>query len=410
MDKQMQGLLAQANPQLGRILDQEAQQKAQQARMQGANYGNDAMGRFLSAYSGAARSATEGGRELGNAVMGNKPAMGRNEQMAVQAKEKREAELASLREQATNAIYATPALNEEAASNLLMAIQKDPTGKRAEQVINKYGLPDAPQNTAADFIKTVQLGVNNGSITAESGIAAIEAEQNQNGSGRDLLKYPSKEAETAAEKDLSAKDTERYNNLLDETATLRRKNLEIKTITQLLDSVKPTAGAAAQINAIFKDVFGTQNTESVLKARIETLRVAQAIGNLPPGVATDKDVELVLKGTLPSTANPEALKEWFAALNRLNSVAIEESSAQLEYYDKKGSLKGYFTERKEFNRKRAEKQANERQAELDAIVATRAEKIAKAKAMEQAAKAKEGREVNSLRERQNIETDFFGRF
>ena len=37
-------------------------------------------------------------------------------------------------------------------------------------------------------------------------------------------------------------------------------------------------------------------------------------------------------------------------------------------------------------------------------------KIAKAKAMEQAAKAKEGREVNSLREGQNIETDFFGRF
>ena len=83
----MQGLLAQANPQLGRILDQEAQQKAQQARMQGANYGNDAMGRFLSAYSGAARSATEGGRELGNAVMGNVPAMGRREQMAVQAQQ-----------------------------------------------------------------------------------------------------------------------------------------------------------------------------------------------------------------------------------------------------------------------------------------------------------------------------------
>ena len=90
----MQGLLAQANPQLGRILDQEARQKAQQARMQGANYGNDAMGRFLSAYSGAARSATEGGRELANNVMGNQPAMGRNEQMAVQAQQAQESEQA----------------------------------------------------------------------------------------------------------------------------------------------------------------------------------------------------------------------------------------------------------------------------------------------------------------------------
>ena len=93
MNADIKGLLAQANPQLGRLLDEEARQKAQQARMQGANYGNDAMGRFLSAYSGAARSATEGGRELANSVMGNKPAMGRNEQMAVQAQQAQEAEL-----------------------------------------------------------------------------------------------------------------------------------------------------------------------------------------------------------------------------------------------------------------------------------------------------------------------------
>lgn len=93
MNADIKGLLAQANPQLGRLLDEEARQKAQQARMQGANYGNDAMGRFLSAYSGAARSATEGGRALANNVMGNKPAMGRNEQMAVQAQQAKEAEL-----------------------------------------------------------------------------------------------------------------------------------------------------------------------------------------------------------------------------------------------------------------------------------------------------------------------------
>ena len=91
MNADIKGLLAQANPQLGRLLDEEARQKAQQARMQGANYGNDAMGRFLSAYSGAARSATEGGRALANNVMGNKPAMGRTEQMAIQAQQTQQA-------------------------------------------------------------------------------------------------------------------------------------------------------------------------------------------------------------------------------------------------------------------------------------------------------------------------------
>lgn len=96
MDKQIQGLLGQANPQLARLLDEQERQKAQQARMQGANYGNDAMGRFLSAYSGAARSATEGGRELVNNVMGKERGMGVREQAAVQAEQGQEAEQAKL--------------------------------------------------------------------------------------------------------------------------------------------------------------------------------------------------------------------------------------------------------------------------------------------------------------------------
>ena len=125
---------------------------------------------------------------------------GANEQAAVQRQQTQAKNLESLKEEAKNAIYSTPALGEEAASNLLMAIEKDPTGKRAEQVIKKYGMPDAPQNTADAFIKSVQLGINNGSISAESGIAAIEAEQQQSGSGRDKLEFTSKGAEQAAEK------------------------------------------------------------------------------------------------------------------------------------------------------------------------------------------------------------------
>lgn len=399
------GLLTQnMSPEQARLLDQQLRDK----QFQGQQYGGRTGG-FMTAASGAIQGAAKAGQGLSGMLTG-KTYTGANEQAAVQRQQTQAKNLESLKEEAKNAIYSTPALGEEAASNLLMAIEKDPTGKRAEQVIKKYGMPDAPQNTADAFIKSVQLGINNGSISAESGIAAIEAEQQQSGSGRDKLEFTSKGAERAAEKDLSAKDKERYNNLLDETNELKRKNIETATITQLLDTIKPTAGAAAQVESLFKNVFGTQDTASVLRARIEALRVAQSIGNLPPGVASDKDIELVLSGTLPSTANPEALKEWFAALNRLNNLAIEESEAQLKYFDDKGSMKGYYTERRDFNRKRAEKQAAERQAELDAIVATRAEKIAKAKAMQQATLEREQRAVSSLKEDKNIETDFFGRF
>lgn len=85
MDKSTMGLIAQANPQLARLLDQQEAQKAQQARMQPTNYGNDAMGRFLTAASGASRAMTEGGRNAANVVMGREAPVGPREQQALQA-------------------------------------------------------------------------------------------------------------------------------------------------------------------------------------------------------------------------------------------------------------------------------------------------------------------------------------
>lgn len=351
------------SPDQAKLLDDQLRQQSLQQGV--TNYGSDPMGKFLTAASGAQRASAGFGMAAERAIAGRQ--MGANEQGAVQAQQKQEQVLSTTKEQAKNAIYANPAIGEQVASNLLIAIEKDPTGKAAEQVIKKYGMPDAT-NTAADFIKTVQLGVNNGSITAESGVAAVEAEKNQPGSGRELLEYPSKTAETAADNALSAGDKKRYNTLLDETSRLRRMNTETGAISNLLDTIDPSSGAVAKVGKAIKTVFGTEDVESVLRTRIEAIRVAQAIGNLPPGIASDKDIELVLGGTLPSTANPQALKEWFTALDRLNNIAIEEQEAQLAYFDKNSSMKGFFTERREQNLKRAEELTAKRAEELDKAV------------------------------------------
>ena len=63
------------------------------------------------------------------------------------------------------------------------------------------------------------------------------------------------------------------------------------------------------------------------------------------------DIQLVLNGTLPSTANPEALVEWLEALQRLNDTAMAEKQGVLEWLDKEGTIKGYATHRRERHRK-----------------------------------------------------------
>lgn len=370
-------------PEQGRLLDNQLRQK--QLNQGVTNYGSDAIGKLLTSVSGAQR-ASAGFGMLGERLMGGRQ-KGVNEMQAERAQQKQEQILSSAKEQAKNAIYATPAIGEQAASNLLMAIEKDPTGRTAEQVIKKYGMPDTPDNTSAAFIKAVQLGINNGSISSESGIAAIEAEQKQPGSGSALLEYPNEDEDANGGGALSAGDKKRYNKLLDETSRLRRMNTETGAITSLLDTIDPSSGAVAKVGKAIKTVFGTEDVESVLRARIESIRVAQAIGNLPPGIASDKDIELVLGGTLPSTANPEALKEWFNALERLNSIAIEEQEAQLAYFDKNGSMKGFFTERREHNLKRSAELEAKRAKELEKTVKAAQARVeakrAKVKALEE---------------------------
>jgi hypothetical protein len=324
--------------------------------------------------------------DMASRALGASP-MGVNETRAVQAQKQQQQILSSVKEQAKNVIYAVPSLGEQAASNLLMAIEKDPTGRTAEQVIKKYGMPDTPANTSEAFIKTVQLGINNGSISSESGIAAIEAEQKQPGSGSALLRYQARNKGRGSDGGLSSGDKKRYNELLDETSRLRRMNTETGAITSLLDTIDPSSGAVAKVGKAVKSVFGTEDVESVLRARIEAIRVAQAIGNLPPGIASDKDIELVLGGTLPSTANPEALKEWFKALERLNNIAIEEQEAQLSHFDENESMKGFFTKRREYNLKRAAELEDKRAKELEKTVKAEQARVeakrAKVKALEQ---------------------------
>lgn len=366
-----QQLLGSMNPQLARLLDE--QLTGQQAA-QGVDQG----------YQGIVSSAVQGATMLGNIgsdVFGFQRPVGTNEQMVQQAqqtKEQAEKKKEALQAKLSNA---TPEQLQTIIQNNIVA---NPTlAKAAEYVLN---LRTSPSTASKDFVKTVQLGVNNGTITAESALEAIEAEKNQAGSGRDLLVYTSKNKEKVAEKALSAGDKKRYNTLLDEKNRLQRMNAETSAITSLLDTINPESGALAKVGKAFKTVFGTEDSESVLRARIEAIRVAQAIGNLPPGVASDKDIELVLGGTLPSTANPKALKEWFEALERLNNIAIEEQEAQLAYFDEKSSLKGYFTERREYNKKRAAELTAKRQAELEEAVKAEQARVeakrAKVKALE----------------------------
>lgn len=149
MSEQMNSMLAQANPQLARILDMQARDKAMRQRMAPEQYGSSPMGMFLSAASGANKALTEGGRNLANNVMGVEPPKGPRELQAeglkaqlAQQKAKKQEVIQGRMATAEQILQNNPGIPEAKAQAMRTTIRADVSGSFADQVIKQYGTPE----------------------------------------------------------------------------------------------------------------------------------------------------------------------------------------------------------------------------------------------------------------------------
>ena len=90
----------------------------------------------------------------------------------------------------------------------------------------------------------------------------------------------------------------------------------------------PAGTASAGWEAI-KKALGTENEVTEIREQFNLARTKQAMANLPPGTASEKDVELVMKGVPDENASFETIRNFLEA-----SARIEEAAAM--YYEMKG--------------------------------------------------------------------------
>ena len=90
-------------------------------------------------------------------------------------------------------------------------------------------------------------------------------------------------------------------------------------------------GAPAQAKEQWKKFTGTEDPESMARKAYDRIKVTKAIGNLPPGVASDKDIELVLQPFPTSFTNYEQLREYLAGLRRAEQKIMELNNFRSNY-------------------------------------------------------------------------------
>jgi hypothetical protein len=84
---------------------------------------------------------------------------------------------------------------------------------------------------------------------------------------------------------------------------------------------------------------GDASAVTQLRREYTQLRASQAVKNLPPGPASDKDIQLALKGFPSDTDNRETLVSFLRGMEKLNNLVADQQDRQADWLaGNKGSL------------------------------------------------------------------------
>jgi len=100
------------------------------------------------------------------------------------------------------------------------------------------------------------------------------------------------------------------------------------------------AGARATFDETAKKFFGEQDAVTALRERFRGARNVQALRNLPPGPATDKDIELALSGFPADNASKENIASFLRGQVKIQALDAAYQRFKVDYLDKNKTLRG----------------------------------------------------------------------
>ncbi len=117
-------------------------------------------------------------------------------------------------------------------------------------------------------------------------------------------------------------------------AELSQLAADFSTLPQL------PAGARATFDEAAKKLFGEQDAVTALRERFQGSRNSQVVRNLPPGVASDKDIEMAMSGVPGNTASKENIASFLNGQVKIQALDAAYQRFKVDYIDKNRSLRG----------------------------------------------------------------------
>ena len=105
----------------------------------------------------------------------------------------------------------------------------------------------------------------------------------------------------------------------------------------------PPAGLVGKAYDAFNDYMGKQGEISILRTQFNGLKNSIVLNQLPPGAASDKDVQIAMRGWPDATYDAETIASFLKGQAKLAAIAAEKENARSKWLkDKKGDDSGFL--------------------------------------------------------------------
>jgi hypothetical protein len=115
---------------------------------------------------------------------------------------------------------------------------------------------------------------------------------------------------------------------------------QMKVLADDIQRMDIGGGVSSTTSEKFKSILGSQDEVTELRRRFNAIRTSQAVVNLPPGVASDKDIELALKGFPAENANAMQIISFLKGQEKLAKINANFNKFKAEWFSEKKKPSG----------------------------------------------------------------------
>lgn len=137
---------------------------------------------------------------------------------------------------------------------------------------------------------------------------------------------------------LDAGGRQAVNSAVGESVAASALSDRMNSLADRIHGTDMASGAYSAAREKLKGLFGGQDPVSGLRAEYNQLVNAQAVKNLPPGPASDKDIQLAKQGFPPASANAAYLESFLRGMAKMQAAVAASSDRKANWISTNGSL------------------------------------------------------------------------